>query len=61
MTQTHETEADKQARINRAAPDMLEALRDTMNEINAMKPTPSLVAVALKARAAIAKAGASHE
>ncbi len=44
------------AKLMAAAPDMYEALVDAMTEINSMKPTPALVAVALIAKAALAKA-----
>ena len=39
-----------------AAPDMYEALKSALDEINQMKPTSPLVSVSLLVRAAIAKA-----
>jgi len=47
---------DANAHLIAAAPDMYAALLDLLDEVGPMKPTSSLVAVTLTARAAVAKA-----
>ena len=56
LTLADEVKRIAEAHLIAAAPDLYAALDAALDEINRMKPTAPLVAVALSAKAALAKA-----